>query len=495
MNNILSRLPPELLAPILSELTVDDKKHISLTDSTMRTIMAPYLYTTIVIDCPVPESSSLSNVTQKYGLFVKSLYLRIHIYPNNKEPDREEIYGDSDEDDGDEKSVSEDEANHMIQKGQQEEYQGDEEAKDDTGLPSGDFDYETFWENPPASVWARKAADAPVVRDIIQSKGLPNCRTLIITVDPNKTHKLYNERYWDEYSEDKYHFCRSSEVWEKVQRLEKVYAWRATMRDMWYDIATLSKAERLVIHDFMPKRVTTWQKSEWASFLGGLRDLTLFMYGKYNETSWPASVYYGFTDFLQNLSTDMWQHLSKLERLKIVAHEKGFIDHRSMDFPLGSMPSLRTIYLENVTATDVLTEYLRGGCPHLEEIHLKDCVAGGWTLKTATTWGELWQAARETGERPIRIIWEESYAPHQEGDEDPDEDLRGSWAYAYEKLKATEPFRVWPYAKLRGHGMEMNRGIVEYLKESDDSREYIKLLEEMEWRRSKISLGTNQLPN
>ncbi|KAF4966742.1 hypothetical protein FSARC_5607 [Fusarium sarcochroum] len=487
MSHFLTRLPPELLPPIINELSLNDKKHVSLTDSTMREVMAPYLYTTMVIDCPLLESSSLSDVAQKYGAFVKNLHLRVHICPNKKEPDQNEGYEDSDEDDVEEGSGTKDEENNMVQKSQQGEYNSDEEVEDDTGIIYGDFDYETFWKTPPASVWARRATDAPIVRDMIQSKGLPHCRTLSVTIDPNKNHKLYNERYWDDFSYERGHFCRSSEVWENVRRHEKVYAWRATMRDMWCDIATLSKAERLVIYDFMPKRITAWLKPEWAGFLGRLKDLTLFMYGKYHEMEFPAYVYYGFTTFLQQLSDDMWIHLSKLERLKIVAHERGFIDDRSLEFPIRSMPALKAIYLENVIAPQVLTDFLRGGCPHLEEIRLKDCVAAAWRLKNVTTWAELWGAARETGKKPLRIIWEESDIAPLKADDDPDENVRGAWAQLYKILGDDEGFRIWPYVEFNGNGIYMPDNIVEYLKERDDNREYTKLLEEMERRRSRIS--------
>ncbi|KAM0542049.1 hypothetical protein ACHAPJ_012975 [Fusarium lateritium] len=486
MSYFLGKLPPELLAPIISELTLNDVKHISLTTPAMRKIMVPYIYTNLIIDCPLLENSNISNVVQKYGRFIKNLHLRVHIYPNDTNPHEDRQSRDQGGDNVDERPMAEDENENMVRESQQEADRSDQDVQDHTRLPHRDFNYETFWENPPASVWARQATDVPLVKDIIQSKGLPHCHSLSITMDPNRNHKLYNERVWDRYSDVRGHFCHTVEAQdETIEFKERLYAWRAAMKEMWRDIATLSKAERLTICDLMPKRTTAWQEPEWESFLGRLKDLTLFTYGKYHESEWAPTAYNGFSGFFKQLSTYMWPHLHNLERLKIVAHEKGFIGNNSLQFPVGSMPALKKISLENVAAPGILTNFLRGRCANLKEIHLEDCLAVYEEYEDTTTWADLWEAARNTGTTPLGITWKELYVASLEGDDDPDEEERERWARLYKMLEEDKRLKIWPYVELEGNPVYLPDTIVEYLEQGDDNREYIELLEEMERRRNR----------
>lgn len=516
MTGHLDSLPPELLSIITEHLGHDDRRNLSLVSSTTRSAMVPFLFKGLKVKCPLPEDHMLQGIVQKFGHHVLNLHLHVSFYPNpmdtSKDPSEEDVDMDDNEetDDIEKDGADEDESDDDGSDNEEpDDGNGEEDdAEDDENNPNNDEEGEEendnkedeedrwYWENPPESVWARKSTDVPVVKDLIQFKGLPRCS--ILTLYTMGAENFEVEADWDDNDlcDSGMYFCSYAEDWDEVKKKEEKYAWRAALRDMWYDLASLSKTNHLEVFDFLPRKSSSWTTPEWPSFLGQLKQLTLYPYGSENGAGWYVNTLPGFNDFFQDLSSVMLDHAKHLERLKIVGHDAGFLSYDSLKLAAGILPELRVLRLENMAAPAILPPFLEGKPHNLREIHLKNCVAVetndyDFELKT---WASLWKAIREMVEQPICVAYQhhkspplteaENYADSGEEWEPPEDEEEG--IARLRKIVAEDKDIVWPYVEVDDkYGMLMDNDVlnVEHLGMGDDNKEYRALMKEMERRR------------
>ncbi|RSM06553.1 hypothetical protein CEP52_005717 [Fusarium oligoseptatum] len=494
MTSHLDSLPPELLSIITEQLGHDDRKNLSLANSTTRSAMVPFLFKGL-----------------KFGAHVLNLHLHVSFFPNPMDPNKQD---DVDMDDGEEADDNEEDG--MEEEGSndddnEEENDGQDDADDDENGSNEDEEEgeeneeneeedRWYWENPPESVWARKSADAQAVKDLIQFKGLPRCSILSLHTMGVESFEI--EADWDDNDlcDSGMYFCSYEEDWDAVKKKEEKYTWRAALRDMWHDVANLSKTEHLEVFDFLPRKNSSWRKSEWSKFLGSLKELTLYTYGADNGAGWHVNTLPGFNDFFKELSSIMLRHATHVERLKIIAHDEGFLNYDSLKLSPGILPELQVLHLQHMAAPAILVPFLEGKPRNLREIHLKKCVAVetndyDFELKT---WASLWKAIKETGEMPIRVTYQyhksppltedENYADEEEDWKPPEDEEEG--IARLRRMVVEDKDIIWPYVEIdEKYGMVMDNDVlnVEHLGLGNDNKEYRALMDEMEHRRKGFS--------
>lgn len=262
----VEKLPPEVLFSISDHLDPYDRKNLSLVNSGLRSAIAPCLFKVLRVHCPLVEDHIVPAIVTKYGAHVLELRLDVTFHPNELEEEK------SDYDPGSE----------------------DEDNEEET-------DTEWYWENPPASIWARQEADVPIMHDLIKFQNLPRCKTLTLHTNGEKDFKMKAD--WDdnELASNHVYFCHDPDSWEELQAKEQKYPWRAALRDMYHDIATLSTVDDLRILNFLPRKTSFWQNDEWVGFLGQLKKLTLHTYGGNYDAGCLVNTLSGFHAFFHEL--------------------------------------------------------------------------------------------------------------------------------------------------------------------------------------------------
>ncbi|RSL52224.1 hypothetical protein CEP54_011035 [Fusarium duplospermum] len=537
MTSHLDSLPPELLSIITEHLGHDDRKNLSLANSTTRSAMVPFLFKGLKVKCPLPEDHILQEIVQKFGAHVLNLHLHVSFFPNPMDPNKGD---DVDMDDGEEadddvEDEMEEDENEESQENEDADDGSDDEAKSAEGSNDDDNAEENlnqedaeddengsgqeeeeeegeendqngeedrwYWESPPESVWARKSADVPAVKDLIQFKGLPRCSILSLHTMGAENFEI--EADWDDNDlcDSGMYFCSYEEDWDAVKKKEEKYTWRAALRDMWHDIANLSKTEHLEVFDFLPRKNSSWRKPEWSKFLGCLKELTLYTYGADNGAGWHVNTLPGFNDFFKELSSIMLRHAKHVERLKIIAHDEGFLNYDSLKLSPGIMPELQVLHLQHMAAPAILLPFLEGKPRNLREIHLKKCVAVetndyDFELKT---WASLWKTIKETGEKPIRVTYQyrktppltedENYADEEEDWKPPEDEEEG--IARLRRMVVEDKDIIWPYVEIdEKYGMLMDNDVLnaEHLGMGSDNKEYRAMMDEMERRRKGVSV-------
>ena len=299
----IQSLPAELLLSITKLLSYGDRKSLSAVNANFRDTIAPRLYKTLNVDCPLAknQSSSLNETVQKYGACVAELRLNVTFYPRQQRP---------------------------------------EDTNEDTPW---------FWTDPPASVWARDIADVDTIRDLLLFKGLPHCQTLTVYTNGYDNFSDSDiggeEAEWDDdVVSTSIYFCKYPEEWEDVFLMEEGYSWRAALRDMYRDIATFSPTKDLKFLNFLPRMVSIWQEPDgvWSAFLGRLKKLTLHTYGgETNCGDADVTLLQGFQAFFNELSSVLFTHATELECLEIVALANGYLGVGTLYLSHLTMPKLQ----------------------------------------------------------------------------------------------------------------------------------------------------------
>ncbi|KAF5702592.1 hypothetical protein FMUND_13406 [Fusarium mundagurra] len=492
-------LPPEVLFSISDYLEPDDRKNLSLANSGLRTAMAPCLFKVLRVDCPLVEHHILPTIVDKYGANILELKLNVTFYPekSTETADEEEEEEEDSEDESSDEDMSENEEMNDDERSRPESNVPEESDKEEKEKKNDNDDYPDrwwYWSNPPASVWARKETDTSVVQDLIQFKGLPRCKALTIYTNGEQNFEL--DADWDsnDIGSNYIYFCCEPETWEEVEPKERRYAWRAALRDMYRDIATLSPVDEFTILNFLPRKTSFWQKKGWSEFLGRLKKLTLNTYGGNNGAGWQANTLPGFHAFFNELPTTVLAHANVLEYFKLKTHDDGFLGgDGSLYIRPGCMPSLRSLHVDGIAVTSVLTDYLKATNGTLSKLCITECVAftSDPNGDDAPRWADLWRAARQALKAPAEVICvptkerpltedegnyygDEVYVPPA------DEDVKiKSWR---RRVKEEEGLCIWPYGWLdEKYGSiypdhEVN---LERLENGEDSQEFKLLMEEV----------------
>ncbi|KAI1073324.1 hypothetical protein LB507_010912 [Fusarium sp. FIESC RH6] len=412
----LQKLPPEVLSFVAEFLNHDDRKNLSAVNANLRSTFAPSLFRTLKVDCPLAKNqrSSLKDILRKFGAHVAELRFNITFYPRQRDSE------------------------------------------------NNDEDTPWFWTDPPASVWARDMADVNLIHELLQFKGLPHCKTLAVYTNGHDNFSENDmggeEAEWDDndMAGTGIYFCSDPEEWEDVISAEEEYSWRASLRDMYRDIATLSPTQDLKLLNFLPRKVSFWQEQEWGVFLGRLKKLTLHTYGGDNGAGADVTTLEGFEVFFNELSTVLFTHAKELQHLELSALENGFLGAGSLFLDPLTMPKLQELHLGNMAVNSILVPFLRGR--KLNKLVIDDCAAqtADKDYNLQPTWKDVFARIRQSVTSPaeIKIMFpkkppltrdeayrrdEEDYS-HSETEDDHIKRLRG--------MAHSGSVYIWPYVDL-----------------------------------------------
>ncbi|RGP58991.1 hypothetical protein FLONG3_11323 [Fusarium longipes] len=455
----LDQLPPEILLAISDELSGTDKACLSIANKKIRNQLAPRLFRHIKVDCPLSRDSNLRSVIQKYGAHASSVRLNIKFQPNPPNSDFEGSKVDA----------------------------------------NGGDKQHWYWDEYPPSVWAQDLADVPLVQDLLRFKGMSKCTTLIIHTNGEEDFEI--DGGWDEndLADLSIYFCSDLETWEIVEDKEKKYGWRKAWNELWHDVAKYSKTESLELLHFLPIKASCWLEPEWAAFVGRLRNLTIRAYGQDNGAGWAANTLEGFRDFFTDMDSFLFHHATGLEHLCIAGHEDGFLGESVLSFEPYAMPHLKSLRLETMSVTQSLMEFLSGGTPKLESLHLFNVAAWGFdasdfdpSLRDDPTWAEFWKAVREGNPTLEEVVYRYSKRPPltynemMNDDFDPAETDNERQAQIRKMVSDDPNLIIWPYVTSDdkyGDVQDWEETNLECLARGDDNREYKLLMNEIENRK------------
>ncbi|KAJ4026433.1 hypothetical protein NW752_001376 [Fusarium irregulare] len=445
----LDTLPPENFLSIRDQLPHEDIKSLSVVNKKIHAQLVPHLFRYIRVNCPLSRDSGsdLSSVIDKYGTNVLGVCLYVVFYPNPPYSDLEGSKVDSN--------------------GEKEKW---------------------YWDEYPDSVWARDASDISIMHDLIQFKGMPKCTSLGIRTDGEEEFEI--DGGWDEneLSDISIYFCTEVEDWERVKEKEKMYAWRQAWNELWRDVATHSKTERLDLFHFLPIKASCWLEPEWAAFVGRLKELNIRAYGQDNGAGWAANTLEGYNDFFSEMPKFLFQHATNLEHLYIAGHEDGHLGDSALRFEPNTMPKLKSLHLETMSITESLKDFLSGST--LEGLRLENVGAWGHVGDTPT-WADFWKAVREGNPslKEVTFHYPKSVPLTVEevmnGKDSVSKTDTEEEAQVRKMAEDDESLIIWPYIisdDKYGNVFEMEEENREALEKGDDNREYKLLMEEIKKR-------------
>ena len=168
-----------------------------------------------------------------------------------------------------------------------------------------------------------------------------------------------------------------SETWGMVHEREA----KLTMCRLWANtyraLAGNKTATGLVIENWSPRGVSTFQTAEWRAYLGRLKTLDIRITGARQAWSFSNSMR-GYVQDIAKMQGLFFEHLKTLQTLKLsIWPEIPFGMHGTHHMPLpiratGRMPALQHIELENVFISSALVAFILGYKAHLRTVVLRN---------------------------------------------------------------------------------------------------------------------------
>ncbi|CAF3660691.1 hypothetical protein FGSG_03765 [Fusarium graminearum PH-1] len=446
----LDHLPPEIFVAISDLLPWTDKESLSIVNKTLRNQLVPHLFRHLKVNCPLARENNLQSVIQLHGAYTVSVRVNVEFQPNPP----------------------------------------------NSGLEGTEVDPDSteawYWDDYPASVWARDSVDISTMQDVIQFKGMPKCTNLSIHTNGEEDFEI--DGGWDEndLADTSIYFCSSPESWEKVKEKEKQYKWRKAWCELWKDVAKYAKTESLELLHFLPIKASCWLDPEWVAFLGRLKSLTIRAYGQDNGAGWAVNTLEGFNAFFVEMPDFLFRHAKNLEHLCIAGNEDGHLGEDALRFEPNTMPQLKSLRLETMSITKSLKEFLSGSTPKLESLYLFNVAA--WAEGTEPTWADFWKAVRKGNPALREVVYRYSrIAPLCEfedmnDDSDSAEMDSDEVAQARKKLTDDPTLAIWPYVTSNdkyGDVQAWEDVNLESLQKGDDNKEYKLLMDEIKQRQQR----------
>ncbi|KAM0342553.1 hypothetical protein ACHAPU_009405 [Fusarium lateritium] len=419
----LEELPPELIFAITDQLTWNGKKTLSLANKAVRKHVVADLFKHIKVDCPLPQHHILQSVLEKYGAHVSRLRLRVTFLSNSN-------------------------------------YDG-------TKIDPTSGQERWYWNESPASVWARNPADVSAMQRLIRFQELPKCTSLSICTT------LEDAAFGIPRGLDVGRFLYAKpETWDQAKESERTHAWRQAAAELWSDIARFFRGDRLELVNLLPRKASSWLEPQWVEFMGRLREITLRPHGYVDGRTWQANVMEGFNSAIGEMPTFIYNHAKRLECLNIAADERAYLGKSVLRLAPHTMPQLKTLRLENLCITSSLKDFLSKTSPNLESLRLYGCAASGYEQSGAEpsenpTWADFWETVRKNNPSLREIVYQNPRTPQLPSGETVGKDDNSI---------------IWPYIELGfpyGDVRDCKQVNQQRLAAGDDSREYQLLMEEI----------------
>ncbi|KAK4506471.1 hypothetical protein PRZ48_000203 [Zasmidium cellare] len=371
---LLSDLPAELLIRVGECLEAKDCASLSATNSSFRDFLASTVFRGLRASSLPEHAEALEGIVKKHARHIHKVHLEVHL--NESEAAKDDVY-----------TVS---------------------------------------------------STAPIVWELLSRQNLPNVSTLRITFCPEPDN--YDGGGWcDEGLGGGIYINDSEESIDEVPGAEATFPWRALYTKAFESIANGSKAlHRLEVHNLPPKTTSAQQTPEWRTFLGGLEEFELSLWGGDNGVGWHSNTLAGYLESIENLQNTFFQHLTGANKVSLIAHYDNPIGcdgmrQVSLPFQPKDLPKVEHLTLQDCFVDHNLLRNLAKKPGQLKSLHLNNCFSAGndenpGLADIVVPWAEFFSALRRTQPNLEEFILTENRVPpltHEEqfpghyGDRDP----------------------------------------------------------------------------
>ncbi|KAL7928266.1 hypothetical protein V8C35DRAFT_318578 [Trichoderma chlorosporum] len=248
------------------------------------------------------------------------------------------------------------------------------------------------------------------------------------------------------------------ETEEYVRDREQTWQWRALMNETWQALAANIHVRELILDNFIPKWTSTFRTDEFRQFLSRLESATFIILGMDNGAGWKTNTVWGYIEFLCNLDTSFFHHMTGLKHLTIHASDplglEGF-HHIPLALKPDDLPLLESLKLKDCFVGPELVSFIRGHAQVLKSLDVKECVSGGdgsGMAENAIYWAEFFDAVYETNPALTQLIAGGDKVPLTRDEQfDPDYQFKDESESVQEirrKLKADPRLQLFGYGYL-----------------------------------------------
>lgn len=265
---------------------------------------------------------------------------------------------------------------------------------------------------------------------------------------------------------------RDEETEEYVREREEIWQWRALMNETWRALAGNIHVRELIVDDFIPKWTSTFRTDEFRQFLSRLESATFDILSMDNGAGWRTSTEWGYTEFLSNLDTSFFHHMTGLKHLTIKT-----LDHIGLEgmyyIPLAlkpeDFPLLESLKLSRCFVGPELVSFIYGHTQVLKSLDIKDCVSEGnaGSSDNGISWAKFFDQVYEMKPALIELIvgnggfqsQEEEFPPAYLWEDEPENIQENR-----RKFKADPRMRLFSYA----YSCDKYGSLVEYEREEKE---------------------------
>ncbi|RFU76439.1 hypothetical protein TARUN_5795 [Trichoderma arundinaceum] len=244
---------------------------------------------------------------------------------------------------------------------------------------------------------------------------------------------------------------------EYVREREETWQWRALMNETWRALAANIHVRELILDGLIPKWTSSFRTEEFRQFLSRLDFATFNIFGMDNGAGWKTNTVWGYIEFLRELDTSFFHHMTGLKHLTIHASDPlGLEGHRHIPLALKpeDLPLLESLKLENCFVGPELVSFMHGHTQVLKSLDVKECVSGDGSAMAdnAISWAEFFDGVYEAkpalteliaGGGKVPLTRDEEFIPDYQFKDEP-EDIQE----IRRKLKADPRLRLFGYGYL-----------------------------------------------
>ncbi|KFY98866.1 hypothetical protein V498_01169 [Pseudogymnoascus sp. VKM F-4517 (FW-2822)] len=186
-----------------------------------------------------------------------------------------------------------------------------------------------------------------------------------------------------------------------VREEEQIWKWRALMKETWAALTANKYVRELILDDFIPKMTSTFGTDEFREFLSRLESATFNIHSLDDNTCWRTNTQECYIEYLENLDTSFFHHMSGLKHLHIWAGEPlGLEGWCHIPIPLRpkDLPVLQSLKLQNCFVCPEIVAFVQGHAHVLRSLDVKDCFSagdGGGMTDDAIYWAKFFDGIYE----------------------------------------------------------------------------------------------------
>ncbi|KAL6895086.1 hypothetical protein GGI43DRAFT_411834 [Trichoderma evansii] len=324
---------------------------------------------------------------------------------------------------------------------------------------------------------------------ILQGHLTPNLSTVSLKFD-------FDFDNGDEWNEEEDGFDGTSiyvfhgvETEEQVRDREERWQWRALMNETWRALAANIHVRELVLDEFIPKWTSTFRTEEFRQFLSRLESATFNILGMDNGAGWRTSTEEGYTEFLSDLDTPFFHHMTGLKHLTIYTSDHLGLEgmnHTTLALKPEDLPLLESLKLKRCFVGPELVSFICGHTQILRSLDIKECASGGnnGSADNGISWAEFFDSVYEVKPALTELIAGDGHYVWYEEDLPPDyefrDDERENIQYIRRKLKADPKLRLFRYSyvddKYGWLSFDEEKGEEEF-KSGNDQKAYDRLID------------------